>query len=156
MWRMAGVHCGESGVYVAYFSVVSSCQPRSKNNGTTYQKRNGATRFRRKRVALAHNALQTAPPPLSVTNTTTRSPNIQIPRRARRSTETTIFVIAMPSSLHTAAFEMHHEGEEQMWKVQQTSRSFDPHSREVPHVQTSICTSRSINIPKPWVSALKL
>ena len=68
MWRVAGVHCGEGGV-TAYFSVVSSCQPRSKNIGTTYQKVIEPLSSEEK-SGIAHNALQTAPPPLSVTNTT--------------------------------------------------------------------------------------
>jgi hypothetical protein len=146
MWRMAGVHCGESGVYVAYFSVVSSCQPRSKNNGTTYQKRNGATRTMRSRQPLLHFPSPTQRPDHPTPRY--REELIEVPKRRSSSSPCL--------HLHTAAFEMHHEGVEQIWKVQQTSRSFDPHSREVPHVQTSICASRSINIPKPWVSALRL
>jgi hypothetical protein len=145
LWRKAGYSLFLRSQFL------STLQQRQRDH---LSKKKWSHSIPKKRVAVAHNALQAAPPPLSVTNTTTRSSNIQIPRRAHRSTETTIFVIAMPSSLHTAAFEMHHEGEEQVWSVQQTSRSFDPHSREVPHVQTSICTSRSINISKPWVSAL--
>jgi len=39
--------------------------------------------------------------------------------------------------------------------VQQTSLSFDPHSREVPHVRTSICNSSTTQPDsRPWVNAL--
>lgn len=109
MWRVAGVHCGEGGV-TSYFSVVSSWSTSQQKHRDHLSKRNCATQFRRKEWHSAQCAPDSPTSTFRHQHRLSRLSNTQVPRRAPRSTETMIFIIAMPCPLHTAAFELHHEG----------------------------------------------